>query len=463
MSEPKFVVDSRKNRYELGRRLGEGGQGVVFEVKGGKLAAKLLRAADHSAVRGLENQMHFLRSLDLAGIPVARPEAVIVHPAPGYLMRLLTDMVPLQEAMMPAPNKGGTNALWYQDSGGLRRRLRLSARTARAVAMLHAKGLCYGDVSPHNVYMSRAATQDQVVLIDSDNLRYTSDPANRALFTPRYGAPEVVKGQGLGSSMADAHALAVTVILLLTLAHPLIGDAVEAGEPELEERALRGELPWVDHPTDRSNGSSRGIIPRVRVLSEAMRRLAARAFGEGLQTPSRRPSAGEWAEVLERAAMACVRCRACGSTYFRTANVCPWCGGARPTFLQGRIRLWDPTVHGGQGGFVAGPDRREVVVASFVVMPNEGIILDRRFVRDVAPQQASQPCLSIMFDGKRLILTSPDPETAMRARVTGRPDAELGERELEFRSDLPHLEVHVGDVEEIHRVVDFHVELEGRA
>lgn len=462
MADPTFVVDARKNRYELGRCLGEGGQGVVFEVKGGKLAAKLLRTRDASQVRTLENQMHFLRSLDLAGIPIAQPEAVIVHPAPGYLMRLLADMGPLQEVMSPPPAKVGSNARWYQETGGLRRRLRICARTARAISLLHAKGLCYGDVSPHNVYVSKAVVNDHVVLIDADNLRYACDPANRALYTPGYGAPEVVKGLSMASSLADAHALAVTVFRVLTLAHPLIGDMVEEGEPELEERALRGDVPWIDNPHDRANASSRGI-PRERVMSEATVRLAARTFGEGLRAATSRPSAGEWADVLERAALNCVRCKACDSTFLRTARSCPWCGGIRPLYLQGRIRLWDPAASEQKGGYVLGPDKRDVVVASFVVMPDEGVVLDRSLVRDVSAHQASQPCLQVGFDGKRLSLACRDAASSMQVHVPQGPALTLGDRVLEFRSEIPHLTIHVGDARSVHRVVDFRIEQERSA
>ncbi len=459
MADAMFVVDSRKNRYELGRRLGEGGQGVVFEVKGGKLAAKLLRTRDASQVRTLENQMHFLRSLDLAGIPIAQPEAVIVHPSPGYLMRLLADMRPLQEAMVPSPTMTGSRATWYQETGGLRRRLRICARAARAISLLHAKGLCYGDVSPQNVYVSTAVTNDQVVLIDADNLRYASDPANKALYTPGYGAPEVVKGLSMASSLADAHALAVTVFRMLTLAHPLIGDMVEEGEPELEERALRGDFPWIDHLRDRANSSSRGIA-RDRVMSESMLRLAARVFGEGLTVPTDRPSAGEWADVLERAALNCVKCKACPATFLRTARSCPWCGGVRTAYLQGRIRLWDPELAAGNGGYVLGPDRRDIVVASFVIMPDEGIVLDRRLVREVPTHQASQPCLKIGFDGKRLTLACRDADSTMQVHVPKGSPLTLTDRELEFRSEVPYLTIHVGDTRSVHRAIDFRIEQE---
>ena len=63
------------------------------------------------------------------------------------------------------------------------------------------------------------------------------------------------------NSLTDAHAFSVLAFQTLSLAHPLIGDAVNEGPPEREEEALAGRLPWIDHPTDGSNRASSGIRP----------------------------------------------------------------------------------------------------------------------------------------------------------------------------------------------------------
>lgn len=87
----------------------------------------------------------------------------------------------------------------------------------------------------------------------SENVRHTP-----AFYTPGYGASEFVCGHGAVNTLTDAHALAVLVFQTLSLVHPLLGDAVDEGEPELQKRALAGDeaFPWVDHPEDRCNPAS---------------------------------------------------------------------------------------------------------------------------------------------------------------------------------------------------------------
>ena len=118
---------------------------------------------------------------------------------------------------------------------------------------------------------------------------------------------------------------------LLTLAHPLKGDSVLEGEPEREEAALRGELPWVDHPVDRSNALSIGL-PREITLNAPLRALFERCFNAGLNNPGERPSLNEWADAFEAATGHCDQCESCGSTFFYTSkHICPFCDHAQDT------------------------------------------------------------------------------------------------------------------------------------
>ncbi len=72
------VTDETGAVHQLERQLGVGGQGVVWLVKGGRRVVKLLRRGDPEALR---RQFLFVRRLDLSGLHVARPLAVLKAPS----------------------------------------------------------------------------------------------------------------------------------------------------------------------------------------------------------------------------------------------------------------------------------------------------------------------------------------------------------------------------------------------
>lgn len=454
MTQPTFVVDSRGAKYQLGKCLGEGGQGAVYAVQGGRLAAKVLAAGSKTDPKRLERQLQFLRTLDLAGIPIAQPEAVLASPHAGYIMRLLTDMSSLKQLMVPP---SGTTSLrrWYLDTGGLRRRLKVCGRAATALAMLHAKGLCYGDVSPANIFVSTVTTSDTVYLIDADNVRYESSPNNQPVYTPGYGAPEVVARRGFVSTLTDAHGLAVVAFATLVLVHPLQGDLVEEGDPDLEERALCGLLPWIDHPTDPANRSSRGIRERDVVLSGNLRHLASQAFGDGLSDPRKRPSASEWAEALERASRNCLVCPNCKATFYRTAESCPWCSTPRSPFLYGRLRIWDPALNDKTGGYVIGPDKHDQVVDSFALAAGDQMLIDQRIAAGHSHGHAASELLTVSFTGKGVDIQRRAPEAVLELRKPPRRHA-LTDAPVTLKADgdLPQTTIHLGPSDQLHRVLD---------
>jgi serine/threonine protein kinase len=185
--------------------------------------------------------------------------------------------------------------------------------------------MAFGDLSPANVFISKDPQYSELWLIDSDNIcvnqRFSFDItevlAGKAgrLYTPFYGAPEIVRGDAMISSLTDGWSFAVIAYRLLTALHPFIGDMVEDGKPELEEAALAGKLPWVDHPDDHSNKSSHGL-PRDAVLLNPLKDLFERCFNAGSDTPEQRPGMAVWAEQLENCCERLVDCPACSASYF---------------------------------------------------------------------------------------------------------------------------------------------------
>ncbi|HZV01431.1 MAG TPA: lipopolysaccharide kinase InaA family protein [Planctomycetota bacterium] len=337
MLNAQKVIDETGAAHVLTERLGAGGQGVVWLTKTGKRVVKLL--PERSDAEALRRHFTFVRRLDLAGLHVAKPIAVLRPPHVGYVAEFLGDMVPIK-TLIDAPD---TDLLrWHIETGGLRRRLRLLAHTGEALAGLHSRGVVYSDLSHNNVFVSEPVGALEAWLIDLDNLNHESDPA-RAIYTRGYGAPEVVAGTHGCTTYSDAWAFAVLVWQMLTLTHPFVGDFVNEGPPELESEAFAGKVPWVRHSIEARNACSSGLPPDL-VMGDQLVRLGRKTFEVGLDASSRakRTDISTWVDRLHAAADQTVSCGECGATYFVTARTCPWCEAPAPSVARVRIARWEP-------------------------------------------------------------------------------------------------------------------------
>lgn len=375
MSEfPTTVVDEDGNVHHLlPQPLGRGGQGVVLRTRSPHIAVKLIGAVleppqDKSEPRGsaqklwdrmtstsgfvpghevkkqqsLRQRLENVRMLPLPRLHLAQPLSMLRNHV-GYTMRLLTGMVPIRNLIAPP----GTTSLaeFYQNGGGLRRRLEILAKAASLFARLHALPLVYADISPNNVFISETVDASEVWLIDLDNLDYVSTNAP-GIYTPGFGAPEIVTGRAGMTTLSDAFSFAVLAFYVLTQVHPFLGDYVEEGgwdaDEDREQLAFRGEVPWIEDPHDDSNHTRQGI-PRHLVLSNPVRELFERTFGPGRKDRTARPSLSEWVDVLRQAADRTLSCKKCQSTFDVTAGTCPFCtANIRPPFIHMQINRWDP-------------------------------------------------------------------------------------------------------------------------
>ena len=336
-------ADGADQVVELTAKLGQGGQGAVFATQNRNVVLKLCAASGDEQARSLVRRFERLQCLGLEDLPIALPEAVVEAPtltAVGYLAPWLEDMISLQH-WLAWPSGDGEIDVWYGQTGGLRRRLRALAKVARMLAALHARGASYGDVSPGNVFVSESLDHEQVWLIDADNIAYVVE-ADGAVYTPRYGAPEIVRGQNTATLAADVFSFGLMAFEILTLCHPLIGDEVNDGEPELEEAALCGEVPWIDDPDDDVNATNLGY-PRTILLTNRLRRVAEATFGAGRLEPRARPSMATWADALSRAADGCATCTEarCGHSFRVALPACPFCDAPlRDDMTRVDLQLW---------------------------------------------------------------------------------------------------------------------------
>jgi len=319
----RTIKDIKGSEYTLTGKLGEGGQGVVLTTNYPNVLVKVSKPLSSEKQLKQAEHLAWILRLDLRGLNIARPLVLINEPnRVGYVMELMDGLIPLKEFLESMQENGVKGFL---ETGGLQRRLILLAKLARTLAKLHGMGLAYGDLSPDNIFVSKSVDYSEVWLIDCDNICYQSRKSELKLYTPDYGAPEIINDISGINTYTDSWGFAVIAYQLLTMNHPLKGDVVNDGEPEIEEQALRGELPWVEHPEDSSNQCHSGI-PSDLVFGKKLNKLMDQCFRAGLHDQEQRPTMSQWAGAFEEAASVTLKCEGCGSTfYYNAQQQCRFC------------------------------------------------------------------------------------------------------------------------------------------
>src|SRR5271166_2425467 len=204
------VTESSSNTCTVEKFLGGDGQGEVYEanVEGKPFALKWYFPASATA-----QQRKVLEVLVDRGAPSDRflwPVELVSQkdvPGFGYLMPLrppgynrVVDLV--KRRVEPSFRVLATVGLGLADS----------------FLNLHAKGLCYCDISPDNVFF-HPDTGD-VLICDNDNVLVDGSPGGAVLGTPRFKAPEVERGEALPTSQTDLYSLAALLFYILHIHYP---------------------------------------------------------------------------------------------------------------------------------------------------------------------------------------------------------------------------------------------------
>lgn len=375
-------VDEYQNVHRQDKMLGQGGQGVVFRTRDPDLAIKLVTdesgtpVTDEESVERYSKRFKGIRLLPLPeNLNISVPVALLQNNA-GYVMQLLSEMVPFSHFWLdghsaekigsddiPAwlsemPESEAKKIVHYYRTGGLRRRLHALYKCASLLARLHGNGMVYGDISPNNIFISEELDDSSVWLIDADNIRFETAKGGSVVYTPKYGAPELVQGKDGGRPSSDCHAFAVVAFYILSLIHPFVGKKVngtdegdwadeENDDEDIEDKAYAGLLPWVDDQIDDSN-SSDGGLPRSLLLTEKLTSLFERTFGEGRTSPLLRPTIYHWPVALAQAADLTVTCPGCSMSYYydfihpeTAGHHCPYCKTQRPQVLILESYRWN--------------------------------------------------------------------------------------------------------------------------
>jgi DNA-binding helix-hairpin-helix protein with protein kinase domain len=293
------------------RLLGAGGQGEVYRalLDGQPMAVKWYY--EHTAT---SDQHDALKELVDRGTPDPRflwPQAIVTVPSKpgfGYVMALRDQRF-----------AGIPDLLTRRVMAKFKTLASVGVHLADGFRRLHAKGLCYRDISDGNVFFDPLA--GEVLICDNDNVGIEGQKAS-VRGTPRYMAPEVVRLEAEPSTQTDLYSLAVLQFLLLVNHHPLDGKneaAIHSYDANAVVRLYGTNPIFIFDPDDGSNAPEAGLQDNALlfwpIYPTFMRDLFTRAFTVGLRDPHVRVRETEWRTALSRLRDAVVYC-ACGAENF---------------------------------------------------------------------------------------------------------------------------------------------------
>jgi len=225
-----LIGSTLAERYEVVRRIGEGGMGAVYEARhsiiGKRVAIKVLLE------KFLENQEFIARLLQEARLASSIGHQNIVdvtdfgttRDGRAFVVMEFLEGEPLSELIMrdaPLP---------------VERSLHIIKQVASALGAAHSKGIVHRDVKPENVYLVRRGEQDFVKVVDFGVSKAVRSPeegssewqrltrTGAVLGTPLFMSPEQAAGSEDIDERADIWATALILYECLTGELPFRGN-----------------------------------------------------------------------------------------------------------------------------------------------------------------------------------------------------------------------------------------------
>jgi serine/threonine protein kinase len=209
----------RVGPYELERKIGEGGMGIVYVARDARHGRRTALKVQKATQGGADAAARFDREARLTSL-LEHPNTVSVRDfgrtsngVPYYAMELL---------------EGATLEQVVEATGPLApaRVVHVLRGLLSALAEVHAKGFVHRDIKPSNVFLCDGDDEpDAVKLLDFGLVKDLNADAveDKLLGTPQYLAPESIVAPGDVDARTDLYALGALAYYLLTGAAPFLG------------------------------------------------------------------------------------------------------------------------------------------------------------------------------------------------------------------------------------------------
>jgi eukaryotic-like serine/threonine-protein kinase len=305
--------------------LGAGGQGEVYKARLGSEAVALKwffpqmatpeqRAAIELLVRRGAPSQHFLWPLELATDPQVQGFGYVMQLRPARFKNIVDLMKRKIEPTFRALATAGLNL-------------------SHNYLLLHSQGFCYRDISFGNAFFD--PNTGDVLICDNDNVAVDGASTLGVLGTPRFMAPEVVRGEARPSTQTDLFSLSVLIFYMLMVHHPLEGrkeTEIKCLDLPAMNKLYGTEALFIFDPIDTSNAPVPGIHNNAlafwRIYPQFLRDIFTRAFTEGLHKPLHgRVRESEWRAVMVRLRDAIIYCAHCSLENFYDADQLKAAGG----------------------------------------------------------------------------------------------------------------------------------------
>jgi len=282
---------------EIIRKIGEGGQGIVYEV-----SMNQKRYALKWYTCKLKNPEEFRKNLK-DNIEMGSPDEKFLWPlfltkeennSFGYIMDLRPkEFSDFSDILNNKIKFSSTEVV-----------IKSALNIVNAFRALHRKGRSYQDLNDGNFFIN--VNTGDVLICDNDNVtpgdqKNSGDVGGK----PGYMAPEVFRGDSHPNSLTDFHSLAVILFKLFLRHDPLWGAAHEK-EPcitEEREKELYGTNPvFIFDPDNNANRPVNGIHQNPIKLwpryPDFFQDAFIQSFVKGMKNPNSRLPDNEWQKIL---------------------------------------------------------------------------------------------------------------------------------------------------------------------